>query len=89
MSTPEWNKSSKVCFQVADRSFFAEDLCEMAMIASGNEISAGYFKLIELPISMFFFTVETWERLAMKRAKQREGNSNLFPDSMEWEDVDG
>ena len=87
-SQASWDRQP-IRFVVSRRVFAASDLIETAIIAAGGNITEGYFRLLELPISEFIMTTEAWLKIAQAKAnaeKSATGNSSksIVGGDMDW-----
>ena len=65
----ESRKLSEVRFICQGYPFTAAELTETAIMASGGNITSGYFELMDMQISEFFFVTEAWLRVAKRKAE--------------------
>jgi hypothetical protein len=82
MSLVEWQKSLRLAVQ--GRSFTPVELYEVAAMCAGGKANDGYFRLLELQISEFFFHVEVISRV-MERSRPKQEKAGVYGGDIDWE----
>lgn len=84
MYLSEWQKST-VRLAVQGRSFFPIELYEIAAMCAGGKATEGYFKMLDLQISEFFFHAEVISRVNERSQPKKENGEGFYGGSLDWE----
>jgi len=80
----EWREST-VRLAVQGRSFSPVELYEIAANCAGGKATEGYFRMLDLQISEFFFHAEIIIRVNERSRPKKENGEGFYGGSLDWE----